>query len=126
MPKFFQPSHFFLLSFILLLLTGSIAGILYSKELITSAVSLKAWFGAHWSSGALPVTTAWLLLWASWACPLVLGRYKVSSSSRKLMCLFPKTSDSGSFWAAVRACFSARLRKKMYSVHLFSTKVRHV
>lgn len=47
-------STFFLLDFILLLPTGSITGILYSKELITSTVSLKARFSTHWSSRSPP------------------------------------------------------------------------
>lgn len=95
-----------------------------SKEVITSTVNLKVGLVPTGAVVALPVPTACLLLWASWACSL--GRYEVLSSRRKLVCLFPRTSDLGSSWAAARACFLVRLRKKMCSVHLFSVKVRHV
>lgn len=98
----------------------------FSKKLITSTASLRVSSVPTGAEGALPVPPAWLLLWASWACFLALGSYEVPSSSRKLVWLFPRPSHLGSSWAAARTCFSARLRKQMCSVHLFSAKVRHV
>lgn len=97
-----------------------------NKEVITSTMNLKVGLVPTGAVVALRVPTACLLLWASWACSLVLGRYEVLSSSRKLVCLFPRISDLGSSWAAARACFSVRLRKKTCSVHQFSVKVRHM
>lgn len=63
-----------------------------SKELITSAVSLKVV-----PTGALrafPVSTAWLLLWASWACSLILGRYLILQQEAGVLI-------SKSFWFRV-------------------------